>query len=101
MLHTRRRILGIAGVMLFAAPLHRALAADAKQPPAGMTLGFSTYAMKSLEPVAAIEAIAKIGYDAVEICCLPDFPTDPAKLDAAARASLRKATADAGLRIPA
>ncbi len=57
--------------------------------------------MKSLEPIAAIEAIARIGYDAVEICSLPDFPTDPAKLDAAARESLRKTLATARLHLPA
>src|SRR4051812_13230018 len=99
---TRRSFLQAAVTAPFlSAPAALSLAAEARQPQSGMTLGFSTYAMKSLEPVAAIEAIAKIGFDAVEICCLSDFPTDPAKLDAAARASLRKAITDAGLRLPA
>ena len=67
MLHTRRRILHVAaGAALLSAPVIRSLA-EARQPQTGMTLGFSTYAMKSLKPIAAIEAIAKIGYDAVEL----------------------------------
>ncbi|QOV91438.1 sugar phosphate isomerase/epimerase family protein [Humisphaera borealis] len=66
-----------------------------------MTLGFSTYGMKTLTAIEAVKAVAKIGFDAVELCCLPDFHGDPASLSPAARKDLASTIGDSGLRLVA
>ncbi len=90
------RLIGTAAVGALLPGVGRA--ADA---PARMTLGFSTYALRSSAPVDAINAVAKAGFDAIELACLDGFPTDPAALTPAGRADVRKAVADAGLRLSA
>jgi sugar phosphate isomerase/epimerase len=100
--HSRRDVLGLIGTTLAAAGALRlpaARAADAA--PGGMTLGFSTYALRSFAPADAVRAVAGAGFDAIEIACLDGFPTDPATLAPAGRAELRRALADAGLRLSA
>lgn len=66
-----------------------------------MTLGFSTYALHDLSPADAVKAVADAHFDAIELCCLPDFSTDPAKLSPSDRQSLRKQLGDANLRLSA
>jgi sugar phosphate isomerase/epimerase len=50
--------------------------------PTEMTLGFSTYAFPVFPTLSpALNFIAEAGFDAVEWCCLADFPGSPEKLD--------------------
>jgi sugar phosphate isomerase/epimerase len=66
-----------------------------------MTLGYSTYALRELVPLAAVKAVADASFDAIEICCLVDFPSAPEKLGNPDRVDLRKKLADSGLRLSA
>lgn len=54
-----------------------------------MTLGFSTYGMKSLTTERAIDVLAEIGYDAVEITVWPGWDAEPKNVPAVRRKSLR------------
>lgn len=68
---------------------------------AGMTLGYSLYGMKSLSLDAALAACAKIGYDAVELAVMPDWPASPASLSSEDRRQLRERLKELGLSLPA
>jgi inosose dehydratase len=52
--------------------------------------------MQSLAVDRALALIRETGYDGAESCCLPDWPSEPKRLDAAARLRIRAA----GLPIP-
>lgn len=65
----------------------------------GLCIG--TYGMKMLSNRTALELIAQIGYDGVEICLLPGWPADPVQLDHARRVELRKLAAENRLALPA
>lgn len=65
----------------------------------GIPLSFSLYGMKTLKVAEALENCARIGYDGVELVASRDWPTDPAKLDAAQRSELAKRLADTGLSL--
>ncbi len=82
---------------------HRAGAwgAETGKSAAGMTLGYSLYGMKSLSLDAALAACAKIGYDAVELAVMPDWPAAPASLSNADRRRLRERLKELGLSLPA
>lgn len=75
--------------LITAAPL-----AAASRGPVKLHLG--TYGMQSLELDRAIAAIRQIGYDGVELCLMPGWPSEPAKLDSAARRRIR----DTGFPVP-
>ncbi len=74
----RRDLLAFAA----AAPLRPASVAAVK-------IHASTYAMQTLDVDSAIENLRTIGYDGVELCLMPGWPSEPAKLDAAARRRVR------------
>lgn len=57
--------------------------------------------MKTLPVRDALHAVAEIGYDGVELCIMPGWPSDPAKLSASDRRDIRKLIADTGLGLPA
>ena len=40
-------------------------------------IGYSTYALKTLDPFKAVKLIADCGYGAIEICLSDDWPTSP------------------------
>jgi inosose dehydratase len=69
--------------------------------PAGVTFGFSTYGMKSLATEDAIDTLAKIGYDSVELAALAGWDADPASLKPDRRAAIRRQLGDTGLRLTA
>ena len=71
---------------VLARPVQAAPPADGD---ASISLGFSLYGMKTLALDAALEACAKIGYDAVELACMPDWPAAPQRLSKADRQHLR------------
>jgi len=62
-------------------------------------LGFSLYGMKSLAPRAAINAVAEIGYDCIELPVMTDWPVDSARFAREARQELREQLAERGLRL--
>lgn len=78
---TRRECLhGAAGVVL-------GLGAPAE---AGCTLSIGTYSLKGLGLDDAINSVAAIGYDGVEIAVFPGHDAEPAKLAPTARRDLRR-----------
>lgn len=89
---SRRRLLQslAAPALLGAAP---------KDPVVG--LAFGDYGMKAMSTEQALRTIAAIGYDGAELCLIPGWPTDPAKLSAAERRALRSLLAETGLAAPA
>ena len=69
------------------------------QSPEGMTLGFSTYGMKTLKTEHALREIIRIGFDAVEITVWPDWDAAPARMSAERRRQMRKQITDGGLEL--
>ncbi len=59
------------------------------EPDGGCTLGFSTYGMKTFGTERALQVLADIGYDAVELAVRSGWDADSAQLDAIRRRSLR------------
>jgi sugar phosphate isomerase/epimerase len=78
-------------------------AAAALQNTPSRAVGFATgmYGMKSVPTREALSTLAGIGYDGVELCLIPGWPTDPAKLSSGDQAGLRRMLADGGLALPA
>ena len=66
--------------------VRRAAAAE----PAEVQFGFSLYGMKSLTLQAAVQVCAEIGYDSLELACLPGWAGAPENLSPAARRTLRE-----------
>src|SRR5688500_1154805 len=98
-MNTRRRFLRQSLAAVAGLPLGSALAKDEDKP--AITLGFSLYGMRSLTLDAGLEACAKIGYDAVELAAMPDWPADPRRLDKEQRQRLRQRLRDLNLTLPA
>jgi sugar phosphate isomerase/epimerase len=67
----------------------------------GLSLGFSLYGMPGIGIEEALGACAGIGYDSVELCLNPGYPTEPGRLTDADRRSLRRLLAQTGLEAPA
>lgn len=63
---------------------------------ASIKLHIGNYGMQSMEVDAALAAIRRIGYDGAELCLIKDWPSEPARLDAAARRRIR----ESGFPIP-
>ena len=74
-----RRML-LAGI---AAPLVEAAKSSA------VRLSIGTYGLQSLTVDDAIREIRRMGYDGAELCLMAGWPSEPAKLDAAARKRIR------------
>ena len=66
-----------------------------------MTLGFSTYGMKTLPLAKALDVIAEVGFEAVEICVRPEWDSAPAKMTPERRAATREQLAKHGLKLTA
>ncbi|MFP6767960.1 MAG: sugar phosphate isomerase/epimerase family protein [Planctomycetaceae bacterium] len=56
----------------------------------GMTFGFSTYGAKALKTEAAINLLADIGFDSVELTIWPQWDANPAAMSSRRRRALRK-----------
>src|SRR5258707_314054 len=78
-----------------------ALLAGALPKRAGLTLGFSTYGMPKLKTEEALAVLARIGFDSVELCALPDRDTAPIRLAPAKRRALRQQLRDRRLKVTA
>ena len=61
-----------------------------------VSLSIGNYGMPMLPVDRALETIREIGYDGAELCLMAGWPSEPAKLDAAARRRIRQQ----GLPIP-
>jgi sugar phosphate isomerase/epimerase len=66
-----------------------------------ITLGFSLYGMRSLTLEEGLSACAKIGYEAVELATMPDWPAEPKKLGKDDRRRLRDRLGELKLALPA
>lgn len=64
-------------------------------------LGFSLYGAKSLALNAALQAVAEIGYDCIELPVMPDWPAESARLSSDARRMLSEEISERGLRLTA
>ncbi|MGL4462690.1 MAG: sugar phosphate isomerase/epimerase family protein, partial [Planctomycetia bacterium] len=73
------------------------MAAASQEMEPTVRLGFSTYGCTGLTLDEAIDRIAAVGFEAVELCCLPGQSADPQKHDAASRRALAKRLADRNL----
>lgn len=62
-----------------------------------INFGFTLYGMRSLPVAEALRVCSEIGYDSVELACMPDWPSAPESLTAIARADLKKQLADSKL----
>jgi sugar phosphate isomerase/epimerase len=91
-----RGLLGTGLAALASAPL---LAAVRKpEPTVGLSIG--TYGLKDLTTPDALRLIKETGYDGLQLALMPGWPTDPAKLTAEGRRTLRRQIEDSGLAVP-
>lgn len=93
---TRRQVL--QGLAAAAASLPFAVQAAE---PGAMTLSIGNYGMKALKLEEAIDAIAGIGYDGMEIATMPEWDSTPANLSPERRAAIRQRLQNKGLRLTA
>lgn len=63
-------------------------------------LGYSTYALKMVDPFVALPKIRAIGYEALEICQGDAWPTAPGRFPTADRKRLAKLAQDLGFPSP-
>lgn len=91
---TRREFIGASLAMVGGVRL-----ASAADNPERMTLGFSTYGMKTLPTERAIDVIAETGYDAVEITVWPGWDAAPERMSAVRRESIRSRLAERNLKL--
>ena len=71
------------------------------KPASGLTLGFSLYGMKTLKPAPALNQLAAIGYDSVELCLNKGWDAAPANMDNGRRKETAKLLNQLGLRLTA
>ncbi len=97
---TRRELLGTSAAALAtgALPGRRLWAAD-KATPKGCTFSFGTYGMKTLKTERAVEVLAGIGYDGVELTVWPGWDASPDNMPTARRRALSDLLARKGLTL--
>jgi sugar phosphate isomerase/epimerase len=64
------------------------------------TLGYSTYALKMVDPFDALRLIKDVGYDALEVCAADGWPSEPDQFSASQQADLGKLANDLGFPSP-
>ncbi len=89
MMPTRRQFLASSAVSL-AAISSGLRAAQPDKTPQVIPFGFSLYGMRSLGLDAALDACAKLGYDAVELALMPGYHAEPKRLARDERRRLRE-----------
>lgn len=98
----RRRVLTAlgAGAAVASLPGQRVVAADLEpDADAECRLGFSTYGLPGYSPRQAIEAIAKAGYDGLELTVTPEREVAAGKMNASQRRDFRTLLEDHGLEL--
>lgn len=95
---TRREFLHTAGATAAFAglALSRASGSSVRQ---RRPLGFSTYGMKTVPILDAVDRCARIGYDTLELSVRKDFPTAATKLSSAMCRAIRDRVRSAGLSV--
>ena len=63
-------------------------------------LGYSTYALKMVDPFEALQLIKDAGYEALEVCLREGWPTSPVYFSFAQQVDLRKLCEDLGFSSP-
>ena len=76
------------------------LLAGARRPRQTVGLSIGTYGMKDLLTVDALRIIRNTGYDGVQLAIWPGWPTDPLKMSAEDRRTLKRQIEDSGLALP-
>ena len=66
-----------------------------------ISFGFSLYGMKDVAPTDAFRILKRIGYDAVELVCMPDWSTAPENLSKSDRVTLKQELEVSDLQLPA
>jgi len=64
------------------------------------TLGYSTYALKMVDPFDAVRLIKDVGYDALEVCAAEGWPSAPDHFTASQQSELGKLSQDLGFSSP-
>jgi sugar phosphate isomerase/epimerase len=64
------------------------------------TLGYSTYALKMVDPFDALRLIKDVGYDALEVCAADGWPSEPDQFSTSQQADLGKLANDLGFPSP-
>jgi len=64
------------------------------------TLGYSTYALKMVDPFEAVRLIKDVGYDALEICAADGWLSSPQSFNTAQQNDLGKLSQDLGFDSP-
>lgn len=90
----------LAGTLALASLGRQPLGASPPENPQ-ITFGFSLYGMQKLPVAEALAQCARIGFDAVELVCMPEWETAPEKLSVEARNELKQRLIDANLILPA
>ena len=92
----RRNFLAICGFQAAQLACGNALAEKR-----AFTFGYSTYAMKNFDPTDAIREIRGVGFESLELCLLPGWPTEPSKLDDNTRKKIREEILKSKLKLTA
>ena len=92
----RRNFLAICGFQAAQLACGNALAEKR-----AFTFGYSTYAMKNFDPADAIREIRGVGFESLELCLLPGWPTEPSKLDDNSRKKIREEILKSKLKLTA
>ena len=66
-----------------------------------MKLGYGTYGMPDLPVLDVLAVVKRIGYDGVELCCLPGTPAEPGNLGRELRGRIRDGLVELELELPA
>lgn len=93
---TRRGLFQAATGALLAGAMSPARAAD----DTGCTLSFGTYGMKTLKTEDAVRAVARAGFDGVEITVAPGWDAAPSNMPAERRKAVRLIIEGQGLKLP-
>ncbi|MDF1745327.1 MAG: sugar phosphate isomerase/epimerase [Gimesia sp.] len=95
---TRRQFLSTASAATISLAGINSLQAGKSARP-HLTLGFSLYGMPHLKTEQALQAVAEIGYDSVELCLMDAWDATPLKLNAQRRNAVSKKLNDTGLKL--
>jgi sugar phosphate isomerase/epimerase len=63
-------------------------------------LGYSTYALKMVDPFEALRLIKDVGYEALEVCAADGWPSAPEEFSASQQDDLAKLASDLGFGSP-
>lgn len=65
-----------------------------------IALGQGNYGMAMYPVAKALQLVADVGYDSIELTAMPGWPTEPIKVSPSQRREIRKQVGDLGLAMP-